>query len=125
MIWLKRIGLILVVILVGTAIDFGVHSISAYLYEPPSYFTHKIAFGAFWAFVAYLIGRKFLKTPFSLAFAISGVTSVLLQFYYFWLEHDPLGKTVFFLFVHFFCFLIPGYFIIKKYKHLFWDAPKI
>jgi peptidoglycan/LPS O-acetylase OafA/YrhL len=121
MIWLKRIGLILVIISIGTAIDFGVHSINAYLYEPLPYFTHKIAFGTFWALVAYIVFRKFTKTPFWMAFAMSATTSILLQTYYFVLEHDPFGKTFLFMFVHFFAFFIPGYFICKKYPYLFID----
>ncbi len=50
---------------------------------------------------------------------MSATTSILLQTYYFILEHDPFGKTFFFMFVHFFAFLIPGYFILKKYWSLF------
>lgn len=119
MIWIKRIGFILLIIFLGTIIDFIVHHTSSYFTEPFSYFTHKIAFGTFWAFLAYLVSRKFIRTPFWLAVAMSATTSVLLQFYYFILEHDPLWVTVFFMFVHFGCFLLPGYFICKKYKDTF------
>lgn len=119
MIWIKRIGLILLIIFLGTIIDFIVHHASSYFTEPFYYFTHKIAFGALWSFVAYLIFRKFIKTSFWLAVVMSAVTSILLQFYYFILEHDPLWVTILFMFVHFFCFLIPGYYICKKYKNLF------
>ncbi len=119
MIWIKRIGLIFIIICLGTVADFVVHHLKASFAEPTTYFTHKILFGTFWSLVAYLIFKKFTKTPFSLAFAMSATTSILLQFYYFILEHDPLSKTVFFMFVHFFCFLIPGYYIVKKYRELF------
>lgn len=120
-IWLKRIGLILLIIFLGTIIDYFVHQLSENFTEQFSYFTHKIAFGTLWAFIAYLVFRKFIKTPFWLAFTMSGVTSVLLQFFYFINEHELTWVTVFFLFVHFLVFLLPGYYICKKYTNLFTD----
>lgn len=119
MIWLKRIWLILLIIFLGTVIDFIVHHTSVYFSEPSSYFTHKIAFGILWSFVTYVVFKKFIKTPFQLAFYMSAVTSILLQSYYFILEHDPLWMTVFFMFVHFLAFLLPGYYICKKYRSIF------
>lgn len=123
MIWLKRIGLIFLIIFLGTILDYIVHNLNVALTEEFSYFTHKIFFGTFWGFVGYLVYYFFLRrqiqTPFALALLISAVPAVLLQFYYYFLEHDPLWKTVFFLFVHFFAFLFAGYFVIKKNLSLF------
>ena len=119
MIWTKRIGLILLIIFLGTIIDYIVHQLNHNFTEEFSYFTHKIVFGTLWTFLAYLVFRKFIKTPFWLIFAMSGVTSILLQTFYFIQEHELTWVTVFFLFVHFICFLFPGYYIIRKYKDIF------
>ena len=119
MIWLKRIGLILIIIFLGTIIDYFIHQLSEYFIVPFSYFTHKIVFGTLWSFVAYLIFRKFIHSPFALASAMSAVTSVLLQTFYFIYEHEMTWVTTLFIFIHFLCFLIPGYFISKKYKYIF------
>ncbi len=119
MIWIKRIGLILIIIFLGTIIDFIVHHTSSYFTEPFYYYTHKIAFGALWSFVAFLVFRKWIKTPLSLAITMSATTSILLQFFYFINEHELTWVTVLFIFIHFLCFLIPGYFICKKYKSIF------
>jgi hypothetical protein len=123
MIWLKRIGLLLIIICIGTGLDYIVHNLRVSFGEPTEYFTHKIIFGTFWALVAYIVFRKWARTPFKVAFAMAATTSVLLQTYYFLLEHDPFGKTFFFMFVHFFAFLIPGYYIVKKWRSLFIANP--
>ena len=123
MIWIKRIGLILLMIFFGTIIDFCIHQLSELFSVPFSYFTHKIIFGTLWAFVTYLafyfFGKKLIHAPFWLVFAMSAVTSVLLQTFYFINEHELGSVVIFFLFVHLLCFLIPGYHIVNKYGNLF------
>ena len=121
MVWLKRIALVFIIICLGTAIDFAVHSLSVVLAESPEYFTHKIIYGTIWAFVGYLLFRKYAKNPVRLAFAMAAVPAVLLQTFYFVFEHDPIWKTAMFLFVHFFAFWLCGYFICKKFWTIFQD----
>ena len=119
MIWVKRILLILVIICLGTVIDYVVHQADARFSVPSTYFPHKIFYGTLWGFVGYIVFKKFIKTDLQLAFVISVVPAVALQTMYF-LEKHQLGWVVlFFLFGHFLMFLLPGYFIAKKFKEVF------
>ena len=118
-IWLKRIGLILLVICLGTIIDFAVHHLSPYFSVPAVYFPHKIFYGTIWATVGYLVFKKKIKTDFWLAFVISATPAVLLQTMYFIQGHQAIWVVFLFLVLHFFMFLLPAYFICKKYKHIF------
>src|SRR3989338_7855732 len=121
MIWLKRIGLVLIIISLGTVIDYIVHQMDARFSVPFEYFPHKIFYGALWVFVGYLVLRKFITTHFALATVISATPAVILQAMYF-IQHHLLGwVTVFFLLGHFLMFILPAYFICKKYKSVFLD----
>lgn len=119
MIWLKRIGLILLIIFLGTIIDYAVHHISPLFSVPSTYFPHKIFYGTLWATVGYLLFRKHLRTPLQLALTMSAVPAVLLQTMYFIQRHQLPWVVLLFLFLHFLMFLLPGYFIAKKFKHVF------
>ena len=126
MIWAKRIGLILLIIVLGTVIDYVVHQLDPAFSVPSSYFPHKIFYGTLWGFVGYLVFGtwfKLLKTPFWVAFTIAAVPAVLLQTMYFIQGHQQLWVVFFFLVAHFFMFLLPGYFICKKYVSVFLDTP--
>jgi len=119
MIWLKRIGLILLIICLGTIIDYFFHHLSPYFSVPSTYFPHKILYGTLWAFLGYLAFRNRIKTSFWLAFIFAAVPSVLLQTMYFIQNHQPKWVVFLFLFLHFFMFLLPGYYFCRKYKNLF------
>lgn len=119
MIWLKRIGLILLIICLGTVIDYIVHQMSPYFSVPGSYFPHKIFYGTVWALVGYLVFRTKIKTSLPLAFTLAAVPSVLLQTMYFIQGHQLKWVVFFFLIGHFLMFLLPGYYITKKYKYIF------
>ena len=117
--WLKQIGLILIIICLGTIIDYFVHSTSPYFSVPNAYFPHKIFYGVLWSFVGYLVFKKYIKTYFWLAFTIAAVPAVLLQTMYFIQGHQLTWVVLFFLVGHFFMFLLPGYYICRKYKDIF------
>lgn len=121
MIWIKRISFILLIICLGTVIDYIVHQTSPYFSVPLDYFPHKIFYGTIWGFVGYLVFKKYLKTPFMVAFVISATPAVLLQTMYFIQKHQQLWVVLLFLFLHFFMFFVPGYFICKKYENLLID----
>jgi len=121
MIWLKRIWLILIIICLGTVIDYIVHQADPRFSVPFEYFPHKIFYGTLWAFVGYLVFKNYLKTPFGLAFTMAAVPAVLLQVMYFIQGHLLLWVTIFFLFLHFLMFLLPGFYICRKYKNVFID----
>ena len=121
MVWIKRIGLILLIICLGTVIDYFTHQASPYFSVPATYFSHKIFYGTLWGLVGYIIFRRLIKTHFWLAFTISAGPSVLLQVMYFIQRHLLPWVTILFLFLHFLMFLLPGYFICKRYKSIFLD----
>ena len=119
MMWFKRIGLILLIICLGTIIDYVVHQMDPRFSVPPEYFPHKIFYGTLWALVGYVVLKKYLPTPFELAFAMSAVPAVMLQVMYFIQQHLLTWVTVLFLFLHFLMFLLPGFYICKRLKDVF------
>lgn len=119
MLWLKRIALTLLIICLGTVIDYFVHRLSPYFSVPDSYFPHKIFYGTLWAFVGYLVFRKKIKNYFWLAFTLAITPAVLLQTMYFIQGHQLPLVVLLFLFLHFLMFLLPGYYICRKYRSIF------
>ncbi len=119
MIWLKRISLILLIISLGTVIDYFTHQLDPKFSVPDSYFPHKIFYGTLWAFVGYLVFKKFIKTPFWLAFVISAAPAVLLQAMYIVQMHLLLRVSFLFMVLHFLMFLLPGFYICRKYRAIF------
>ena len=123
MIWLKRIGLILLVICLGTVIDYLVHQMDPRFSVPSVYFPHKIFYGTLWAFAGYVVFKKYLTTHLRTAFTISAVPAVLLQVMYFVQNHQLPWVIFLFLFLHFLMFLLPGYYICGRFKDIFIKAP--
>ncbi len=121
MIWVKRLGFILLIICLGTIVDYVVHQMNPYFSVPLDYFSHKIFYGTIWGFVGYLVFRKYLKTSLAVAFTIAATPAVLLQTMYLIQEHQLPWVVFLFLFLHFFMFFLPAYFICKKYTILFID----
>ena len=117
--WLKIIVLILLIISLGTVIDYIVHQMDPRFSVPDSYFPHKIFYGTLWAFLGYAVFRKYLKTPLRVALVISATPAVLLQTMYFIQGHQLAWVVLFFLVLHFLMFLLPGFFICKKFKKEF------
>ena len=119
MIWIKRIGLILIIISLGTVIDYFVHETDSRFFVAFVYFPHKIFYGTLWAFVGYLVFRKYTATHFGLAIVISATPAVILQAMYFIQNHLLVWVALLFLFLHFLMFIVPAYFICKKYQGVF------
>ncbi len=121
MIWLKRISLILLIISLGTVIDYFTHQLDPRFSVPDSYFPHKIFYGTLWAFVGYVAFRKFIKTPFQLALTISATPAVILQAMYIVQMHLLLWVSFLFMVLHCLMFLLPGFYICRKYRGVFLD----
>jgi len=125
--WLKKlpnelqVSLILLIISLGTIIDYLVHTLDDRFSVAPEYFPHKIFYGVLWGTIGYMIFKKYLHTPFSVAFTISATPAVILQAMYIYKGHLLLWVSFLFMVLHFLMFLLPGYFILKKYRHLFLD----
>jgi len=113
---LKQLLLIILVICLGTVIDFIVHQSNIRFDVPFEYFPNKIIFGSIWAFVFLKIfsGWAGVKKPAALAILVSLGTAVVLQTKYFLQGYD-LFFVGLFMFLHFIMFLIPAYFIFKKF----------
>ncbi len=90
--------IIFITILVFTAIDYYVHTLSEEYSVPGYYFTNKIIFGTIIAFITYYFIRK--KIFWQKSLIISIVTSVLLQVRYY-LEGYPKDFVFEFLLFHF------------------------
>jgi|GEM_PF-4002373 len=123
MIWFKRVGLIFLVIFLGTVIDYIVHQMDPRFSVPDTYFSHKIFYGIFWAFMGYLVFRKRIHTYFQLAVTIAAVPAVLLQTMYFIQGHQLQWVVLLFLILHFLMFLLPGFYICRRFKDIFIDIP--
>lgn len=119
MIWIKRILTILAIIFLGTIIDYVVHQIDPRFSVPSSYFPHKIFYGTLWAFAGYLVFKKYLNTPLKFALAISATPAIILQIIYIINGHLLLWVSFLFMLLHFLMFLLPGYYIGKKYQSVF------
>lgn len=116
--WVKQLGLIILIIALGTIIDFFTHQITPKFWVPWEYFPNKIIFGSFWGFVAFKIFRRLTQNPRYLALWMSLAVAVILQTKYF-LQGYALDFVILFMFLHFGMFLLPALWIFKKYKKVF------
>ena len=132
MIWIKRIALILLIICLGTIIDYLAHQMDPRFSVPSTYFPHKILYGTLWGFVGYAVfsaiggsafgGKKYLTTYLRVAIVIAATPAVLLQTMYFIQKHQLPWVVLLFLFLHFLMFLLPGFYVCRKFKNIFLDT---
>ena len=92
--------MLFVIILIFTAIDYYIHSLSEEYSVPSYYFKNKLLFGTIIGFLTYLFIKN--RSIFVKSLVLSGVVSTLLQFRYYFIEHYPLKFVIEFLFIHFF-----------------------
>lgn len=103
----------LAAVLVFTFFDWIVHNSWDYLAVPTQYFTHKIAYGTLWAFLASLIFRK-QSIPAQAAW-ITVITVGLLQIMYA-LYGYPLLFHIVVVTEHLFFMYLATYFSLKLVK---------
>src|SRR3989338_8356988 len=115
--YLKRAGLVLVVVLIATLIDYIVHSSSPAYYVPAEYFQNKIIFALLWGFVALWLTKK-VKTPVFKALIFAGLISIVLHTKYF-LQGYTLSFVFLFMFLHFIMLLVPAVIIFNKFRKIF------
>lgn len=99
-------ALILAIILIFTAADYLIHSLSEEYAVPSFYFRNKIIYGVLIGLVAYLVVRNKPLIFKSLIFSAS--IAVLLQARYF-IEGYPLGFVLEFLVIHFLMLVVISY----------------
>lgn len=103
------------IICIFTFFDFIIHSLSNEYTVPSYYFRNKIIFGTIWAFVIYLILRKW-KAALSLkSFVFSALIAVILQVRYYY-EGYSLSFVFEFLFFHFFILWAVSYGVFRVLK---------
>ena len=118
-IWIFRIGLLLLIVVLGTIMDWAIHSLSPAFYVPLEYYRNKVLFGVGWSLVGLFFYRWLgIKRAEYLALAIFFTVAVFLQAKYFLQGYD-LFFVILFLFLHFFMFFIPGVIIFRRYKIFF------
>jgi len=97
---------ILGVILVFTAIDYFVHSLSPDYAVPSWYFGNKIIFGTIIGFIAFLFVKN--KPILTKTLVVSAAIAILLQIRYYLLNY-PLNFVLLFLVIHFVILLVVTY----------------
>lgn len=115
---LKQLGLLLIIAVIGTIIDYIVHSSSIRFYVDPVYYRNKIIFATVVGMLALWVLRNWIKNPTKLALAVYGVIALLLQVKYFILGYDRFFVFLF-LFLHYFMLIIPAIPIFRKHPNLF------
>ncbi len=108
----------LLVIGLGTVIDYFVHSSSERFAVPSWYYRNKVIFGTVWGAVAVLVSLKFIQNYRWRALFVALVVAVVLQIKYF-LEGYDLFFVFLFMGLHFLMFLWPAWFLFKKFNYLF------
>ena len=115
--FVKEIGLVLVISLIATFIDWIVHSSSPRFYVEPEYYRNKIIFATLWGMIALFVFKK-IKNINLKAIIFSGVIATVLQVKYFLQGYDKFFVFLF-LFLHFFMLLIPALIIFRKFREVF------
>ena len=116
----QQVGLIVLVIVIGTVFDRIAHQTSPRFDVPLEYYPNKIIFGSFWGFIYFKVLRNYIKVndPTRLAFLMSLLVAITLQTKYFLQGYD-LYFVVLFMALHFVMFLAPAIFIFRRYRRVF------
>jgi hypothetical protein len=117
---LKQAWLLLVMMVVGTLIDWAVHSSRDAWYVTADYYSNKILFGVVWGVFSVYLLRKVLavNTWKGMALGVPAMIALFLQTKYFYQGRD-LSFVVIFLFLHFLMFLPASFFIFRRYQDAF------
>lgn len=115
---LIQLVLLTAAIAIGTIFDAMVHATRPEFSVPEYYFRNKIFYGGAWMFIFFRLLKNHIKTPWRQALATSFLTAAILQTKYYLLGYN-LFFVFFFLGVHFIVFLVPAYFIFRKFPRIF------
>lgn len=104
------------VIGLGTIIDWAVHSSHQSLYVEPEYYTGKLIFGTIWALVGLWLLKNVvhMQNPKHLAIGVPAFVALFLQTKYFYQGRDNFFVFLF-LFLHFLMFLPFSFWVFKKF----------
>ncbi|MBI2449115.1 hypothetical protein HYV49_02355 [Candidatus Pacearchaeota archaeon] len=115
--FLKQLGLVFVIVIIATIIDWMTHSLSPRFYVTFEYYRNKIIFSMLWGIVILFVFRK-MKNLTGKAFIFAGIIALVLQVKYFLQGYDRFFVFLF-MFLHFFMFLAPAWIIFKRYAKYF------
>lgn len=108
--------IVFTIILIFTAIDYYIHSLSEEYSAPSYYFKNKIIFGTLIGFITYISIKNRIKTPLIKSLMFSSVISILLQIRYY-LEGYPKIFVFEFLFIHFIILFLVSFAVFSLSKN--------
>jgi hypothetical protein len=121
---IKQAGLLLVMMAVGTLVDWIVHSSREAWYVEPSYYSGKIIFGVIWGLFSLYVLRRVLAVNSSryMALGVPALIALFLQTKYFY-QGRALSFVFIFLFLHFLMFLPASLVIFSRWRGVFLSGP--
>ena len=114
---LKIIGSLTIILVIGTVLDYFVHSLSPHFDVPGYYFRNKIIFGILYGLIALWLFKRVTNLNLK-AVLFSLFISIILQTRYL-IEGYDLGFVFLFMGVHFVVFLIPALIVFNLFPRLF------
>jgi hypothetical protein len=117
-----QLGLLFLMMVTGTAIDFAVHHSHDAWYVEPEYYVAKILFGTVWGIVAvWLMLRVLRETRIkALAVGVPAIIAIFLQTKYFY-QGRALDFVFIFLVLHYLMFLPGSFWIFSRHQSTFVD----
>ena len=112
---LKQVAVVLIVILIGTAIDWFAHGLSERFAVPEYYFPHKILYGTIIGSIALWVFRHWIRSDRLLAFAVTAAVAVLIQVNYY-LQGYSLTFVFLFMAIHFVARFVPAFFLFPALR---------
>lgn len=118
--FLKQVGLIIVMMVLGTAVDWAVHASRAEWGVPFEYYQNKILYGAAWGLIGFYALKYWwgMRSPQQFAIWVPAIIAGVLQTKYFYLGY-PRSFVFLFLFLHFLMFLPFSWYIFTRYPRVF------
>ena len=114
----KQVGLISLMVAIGTIVDLTFHSSVPPYYLPPGFFFWCFFIGTFWGFIVYKIFAEYFFSPNLIAALVSLNVSFLFQSAYM-LQGTDWNEVLVFLLLDFLLFFIPSVPIFNSFKKIF------
>jgi hypothetical protein len=119
---LEQFGLIAIICVIGTLVEWSLHDILNALSVRPNYIGFSLIFGPFWAFFVYIVFRYYFKKYLTFAVLVSFNEAFLLdaslQAKHYFDGYDPI-LILPFMVLHFLLYLGPAVLIFKNFREVF------
>ena len=113
----KRLGWIVLVVLIGTLFDYLVHASNETFAVPDYYFRHKLIYAVVWIAVGTAVFWK-VRPLLWKAVLVTGFFAIILQTRYFFAGY-PIWFVLLFMGVHGITFGVPLYLVFRHERRLF------